>query len=367
MKKKYIVLPVFLMAMAFVGVAFAEETTVVNTTTSVPPAVPTTSTPKPPLMKVEREKMREENKIERKDMRIENKDIRENTKSEIKTIREEKKEQLKDMRNEGKTEYSLLREELKKKVESGEITKEEAYKQFNEAMKVSKEQTKTEIMKVRTDFKTAVKEKKGDAKELIEEKRESTLLSIQEKREAFKQEMEMRKEDAKAKGELAKGELKKGLIKVGDENKKISVENITESLKNINTKAVENFTNNIDKIESVLVSVESRSDKAALNGLNVEAVVKAISEAETAIASARTNITNQAGKVYTVTITDEATLKTTMKTVRDSLKKDIDVVQTSMKQAREAVRKATILLNQIPGINNDLNVSPTVGTETTTN
>ncbi len=105
-----------------------------------------------------------------------------------------------------------------------------------------------------------------------------------------------------------------------------------------------------------MLAIESRSDKASLNGADVANVRTLITTAESAVASARTAISTQAGKTYNVELVDEATAKDSLKTTRDTLKADLEVMKSKIKLAHEAVKSAAKALKAIQGVN-EMNVS----------
>ncbi|MDQ5931017.1 MAG: hypothetical protein QG674_183, partial [Patescibacteria group bacterium] len=126
----------------------------------------------------------------------------------------------------------------------------------------------------------------------------------------------------------------------------------------------------VSKIETALVSIESRTDKAATAGLDVASVRTLIASAETAIADARAAIVVQVGKTYTVSITSDTTAKSTLESTREAFRADIKAMNLKIKVAHDATRKAAEALKAIPKIDEVVvpaPVAPTTSTETTTN
>ena len=221
-------------------------------------------------------------------------------------------------------------------------------------IKELRDRNKGEIQKVREDFQETLKEKRASTTLLIKEKREDIVKAVQEKREIFKDEIMSLRWENKMKIDQKKVELKNKLAVIKDENKKIKIENITNNISDLSIKFTANSTKIVDKIETVLLTIESRADKASAIGLDVSAVRVIIVSADTAIADARAALTNQISKVYTINTVentvDEATIKTSLQSNRDLLKKDIQIVNDKIKAAHEAVKKANNALKVIPGI-----------------
>jgi hypothetical protein len=220
-----------------------------------------------------------------------------------------------------------------------------------EDIKELREKNRDDIKKVREDFQVTLKERKASTSLIIKEKRENMIQAVQEKREIFKDEIMSLREENKIKIEEKRTQLKNNLEVIKDEKKKIRIENVSKYISDLSVKFTAKSTTVIDKIEAALLAIESRTDKVNLTGVDVSAVRSLISSADTAIADARAALTNQISKTYTVTGTDEATIKTSLQSNRDLLKKDIEIVNTKIKAAHEAIRKAHNSLRVIPGVN----------------
>ena len=98
-------------------------------------------------------------------------------------------------------------------------------------------------------------------------------------------------------------------------------------------------------------SIESRATKAGDNGIDITAVTAKIIKAKEVISSTREAIATQSKKVYEIgTVTDEASLKTAMKNLRDTFTKDIKALREVVKGAHMAVKDAATTLAQIPKV-----------------
>ena len=127
---------------------------------------------------------------------------------------------------------------------------------------------------------------------------------------------------------------------------------------------MDHFSAVLEKLEKILDRISSRTDKAEANGRDVTAVRTAIAEATNAIASARTAIQNQAGKVYSSEVSAESALRADTEKIRQSLRDDLTAVQKAVKIAQEAVRKAAVSLAQIPKVD-ELEVETATTTQPT--
>ena len=265
---------------------------------------------------------------------------------------------------------SVLQNEARAIIKSGDKNPSDAFKAFHEQVKQEKKKINDEIKKAREEFLNKLKEDKESDDDIFKAKREDLLKGILDNRDLFEKEIEARAEESKAKRDASKAELEKELEKIKDSSKKTRVENLVNSITEVNGNVTASSMKLLNNIEATLIRIESRTDKAQVNGVDVALVRKAISEAEASIALARTAIATQTAKVYTVPTINESTLKSTFKSIRDMFKSDLESMKTKIKNAHESVKKASESLKQIPQVD-DLEVKPTVDTQaptaTTTN
>jgi DNA repair exonuclease SbcCD ATPase subunit len=208
----------------------------------------------------------------------------------------------------------------------------------------------------RDEFKNEVRGVKDELNSNREEYKiqmEQMIQSVKAKRQEFKTELETKKEESKLKLTEMKVNFREGLNKIKNEGKKISAEKIVDIIQSLNIKLTDNLSEKLNKIENVLVSIESRISKAESNDLDVTTVKVEVEKAKTAIALAREAISAQASKVYEVNITDEASLKAEMKDLRDTFTTNIKAVREKVKLAHQAVRDTATTLAQIPKIDEE--------------
>jgi len=194
---------------------------------------------------------------------------------------------------------------------------------------------------------------RGEVKVKIENNKtdlNKTIADIKIKREEFKLKIETIKEETKAEITTMKNNFKVSLDKIKNQTKRTSTEKIVNTIQELNTKWTNNLSDKITQIENVLISVKSRIAKAEDKGLDVSSLAEKVTRAENAISIARESILAQTKKVYEVTVTDETTLKTQMKDLRDTFSKDIKAVGGIVKSAHVALRDTATALAQIPKI-----------------
>jgi len=244
-----------------------------------------------------------------------------------------------------------VRQEFKaQRVEVRQAKKTELFASSSEIKKM-REENKAEISKIRADFKAELKDKNSSTTEVVKEKRRALIEGIQEKRDLFKKELDARRDAIASTSISIKAKFKADLAKIKDERKKEKAENVGNNLIELNAKIVANTSEKVNKIEEVLITIETRADKAAANGSDVASVRALITTAETAVAEARVAISVQTGKTYTITVTEEAAVKASLQATRDALKADVDTMNAKIKAAHDATRKAAVTLKEVPKVN----------------
>ncbi|MEA3398982.1 MAG: hypothetical protein U9R00_00510 [Patescibacteria group bacterium] len=242
-----------------------------------------------------------------------------------------------------------LKEKVKEMVQNGEIVPPEAYKKLHEMKKKERKESYQEFKNLREDFRNRIQEENFNPVQAFRKKHEEMKKNQQERMGIFREQFKLKKEEGLAERKIKREEMKEKL-KVMKEEKGLTVENIYDKFHKINTDKTDHFANIVDQIEEILLNVESRTDKAILNGKDITNVEVKITEAETVISTARDMIAEQASKVYEINVVDEETLREVVKEVRESLRTDLTEIKNSVKDAHIAVRDATISLAQIPNI-----------------
>ncbi len=169
--------------------------------------------------------------------------------------------------------------------------------------------------------------------EAARQKRLSQLKSLQEK-----------VKESSSEGKVNREEYKRKLASIKNAKKQQIVTRIDENIIKLNQKWVDQWTKVLDRLALVLAKIETRSTALAAEGKDVTALTEAIEEAHTAIEDAQTKIAEQAVKTYVVSITDESSLGSNVKTTINTFHNDIKNTKESIQLAKKAVVKALTLL-----------------------
>ena len=183
------------------------------------------------------------------------------------------------------------------------------------------------------------KEKIRSSEEKIEEKRIEMEKRITEKREEMEDKITKKHE-----------ELEERLLTIKEERKRKTVEKIDEHFEKLNKKLTDHYFNVLVKIEKILNKISKRADKAEAHGYDVSEVRSAIQSAKDAINGSREAIVAQAGKIYSIEIIGEDTLRNDVTETRKKLHNDLKNTRLTVKSAHDAVRKAAVALAQIPKV-----------------
>lgn len=190
-------------------------------------------------------------------------------------------------------------------------------------------------------------------RERIQQVRQGFQQEVKDLREAFSDKVKNIREAGKKEIENEKNKLKEGVKVLRDTKKRTRVVQLGDQIAKLNADKVEQFGEQVQKLESTLTRIQTRMQKAASQGLNTQPVQTAIAAAQTAISSAKTAITAQAAKLYAIPVTATTTDSNVGKVgaqVRDALRADLLAVQTLVKSARDAVQQAAVTLAQIHGV-----------------
>ena len=213
-----------------------------------------------------------------------------------------------------------------------------------------KQEVRQDVKQATTEANQKIQVLRKETVEQFQKQREEAKEQIQQKREEVKNAVEVRREELKTTIAAKREALKDRLQVVRDEKKKQAVERIYTTLNAINERMTDHFLNVLDQVEDVLDRVQGRSDKAKANDLDVSSAQTAIDAAHRAIDEARTAVREQAAKSYSITVTDEATLRENAKSAKEQLRKDLEAAKDAVKAARDSVRIAAVALAQIPRV-----------------
>lgn len=226
------------------------------------------------------------------------------------------------------------------------------FENYKKEMEASREKNKIKKEEFK-DNKEGLKKEFEVQKEQQKNKIEAMIETVKNQREEYKKEFELKREEVKTKVEEMRIKFKEDLSKIKDEKKKLSSEKILDIIQDLNERLTSNLSEKIDKIENVLVSIESRISKAEEKGLDVTKAKAEAEKAKTAIETARKAVSAQSGKVYEVNVTTEVTLKADMKKLRDLFRADMKVVYEKIKFAHMAVKNTAEALAKVPRVDDD--------------
>ena len=197
-----------------------------------------------------------------------------------------------------------------------------------------------------------IKERAQISTEEFQQNREQLKQLMEQNQIEFRNQIQQKREEMairiKSLGEQLRTRLKERIKNV---DKQKIVERVYESINALNEKMTKHYLNVLERLEKILEKIESRTAKAKLNGIDVSLVEMAINDAKTKISNAKEAVNTQAGKIYQPPeITTEESLKLDVGKLRQQLHDDLKAVEKLVKDAREAVHQAAILLGQIPRI-----------------
>jgi len=213
----------------------------------------------------------------------------------------------------------------------------------------------------------AAQEQEDDATttQSIEKRMETRRGAMEQRRIEFEGRVEQTREDLTTRIEKKREELKERLQGIRDENKRKIVERIDRQMDALNKRLLKHFEAVLNKLEGILSRIGDRADRAESNGSDVSSVRSAITEAQDKIAAARSAITNQTGKTYTIEITGEERLKADVRSARQALHSDLVKVRETVKAAHAAVKDASTALAKVKPIKPATNDSEATSTPET--
>ncbi|MFH1188754.1 MAG: hypothetical protein V1652_02835 [bacterium] len=253
-------------------------------------------------------------------------------------------EQLKNIQLEKRTQQIEARENIKASVQE---QREAVKTQVQE----KREEVKTQIQANRTEVKDKIQAQRQEAITQFQEKRQAAVELRQEKKQEIQAQLQAKKEERQQQIQQKKEDLRVRLQEIKDARKQQAIVRINNHVDVVNERAVNHFTNVLDRLEEILAKIKERADKIVANDVDVTAVRAAITTAENSIASSRSSVVAQAAKTYAIEITSEETLRSDVETVIQAMKGDLESVQTTTQSARDAVHSALRSLVQIPRVN----------------
>lgn len=134
---------------------------------------------------------------------------------------------------------------------------------------------------------------------------------------------------------------------IRNEKKRAIIQRVDEKLMEMNRNLAERYSRMIVKIEEQLSRISARVEESANQGKNVQSARAAIQRARDAINTAKNEVSVQAGKVYDVEFSDEATARTGLGEVRRKLRDDMAALREKLRQAHRATVDSLTELKQL--------------------
>lgn len=134
--------------------------------------------------------------------------------------------------------------------------------------------------------------------------------------------------------------LRERLAKFKDKEKAQIVERISTNFNKINSNWVDHANKFLANVTRILEKLQQKVNDQAAAGKDATAANAAITTAKAKIASASAAVALQSAKEYTATISGEAAAKSEIKSTRESLRDDWEIIRRLLIDARQAVGDA---------------------------
>lgn len=170
---------------------------------------------------------------------------------------------------------------------------------------------------------------------------EKLLFNGQKNVEGVNSKSDLSIQEVIAKREQIKLKFKKDINNIKDKSKQVKVENIVNNFEQVNKNVTSRATETVTKIETILLTLESRLASLIARGSYTGDSKLSISDAKIALVDAKSAISFQDSKIYEVEVVDDATVKDSLKDTREVLKSDIEIMKQKIKTAHEKVKSAS--------------------------
>lgn len=152
--------------------------------------------------------------------------------------------------------------------------------------------------------------------------------------------MRERKEERRAK-------FQEKIKTISDEKKRGRIEEINTHFDSINKRYTTMLLNVLSKYEAILKRIITKTSTLAKDGTNTAPIDADITDAEFAIDEAKNIISKQADTDYTISITDEASIKKNILETRSHLHSDLKIAREAVKHAHDVIKIAAQTLQDI--------------------
>ncbi len=177
----------------------------------------------------------------------------------------------------------------------------------------------------------------------------------------LKEEKKILKTELKDKITQARENFKTKLAELKDEHKKTVTTNIDSKITTINSNRTTEMLKHLDKLTGVLTRISSKAAALKSQGKNTTSVDAAIASAQAAIDAAKSAITTQAAKTYTIQFTSDTNVGQGVRVVMKQFRTDLKATFDKVISAQKAVSAVYKLLAKLVGdvVAPSLSPSPT--------
>ncbi len=181
--------------------------------------------------------------------------------------------------------------------------------------------------------------------EKIDQKANTAIKTLEARKNALAQRIENREVLIASRT----AELKAKLEAFKDQKKAEIVQRISDNLNKINANQTGQMDKHLQKMIDILNRLETRVNDASSSGKDVATASAAIASAREAISAAQSAVSTQSKNDYTIQVSTEATIKVSVKQMRDKFFKDIQATRKLVINAKQDVAKAISSANSSMG------------------
>ena len=134
--------------------------------------------------------------------------------------------------------------------------------------------------------------------------------------------------------------LKQKLARFKDKAKATRVENLNENLNTVNANVTSALEKNLSNIEMALQKLKVKAEEAESAGKDVTALKSDIVKVEGEWSEASDALNAQMAKDYTIAVNTESTVKADAEAARNTLRTDLKLTHSAIKEARDALANA---------------------------
>lgn len=174
-----------------------------------------------------------------------------------------------------------------------------------------------------------------ERKKLQEQKR-----VVMDEKKSLLEDIKLKREEAKIKFKTQRDEFKQKVTTLTDTKKQTIVSRMDTKMSSMNTNFTTKMSSVLERLTTVIDSLEHKIATAKAQGVSTVSAEAALVQAKSAVTTAQTALSTQAGKEYVIQITDEAALKNNVGTTVKLVQTDFQTTHKTVIAAKQAVLKA---------------------------